>query len=325
MSEGNRWNRPGGYDEVHPLDQNNEAAPHSQPGTASVCCCGGCRFPGLRMYIPTPLDGMKTIPTTMRTHYISSFIILLCTVAIFLIIIVGAALPPKNTHPSVHIRFVSDGFEDYPQLVVMCFVFLLIAIMNFWRFAQAAAFAVPDTKTRDDSGLFGKYDHWIVFLFGGVSLTGFVLLAMFPSGNTHLIGAFLFIAAYIVMQWQIDIIMWRVHQTSWGPRALEYGIIMVAIISALLFAGFMVIGLIAEGHQDELTGTFYSASAIAEYVLFAAFIGCTLYGVSMMTYICTWFTTENEIEKTGEGGSVTRLVWKKRNIPQMSAGGRGGY
>ena len=85
-----------------------------------------------------------------------------------------------------------------------------------------------------------------------------------------------------------------------GPvwsRMLEYGIVVICIISALIFSVLMVVSVALGGDPILMSG-----SAVAEYIVFVAFVAISLYGMSLMTYISNWYSPV----KDGE-----RIVWSR--------------
>lgn len=230
----------------------------------------------------------------MRRYLAAPTVVMVCTAIVFILILIGGALPPGFVDPATHrVRFVSDGFKDYRFLPFTCLPFLCAMVLSFSLFARQAG---------KDTDSFGGMS---VPLVGIISLAGFTLVAVFPQGTTHIMGAGCFIFSYALMQLALDMVLWNVHKASLWSRMMEYGILSITILAAVLFCVLLGFSAIMGGDP-----TLNSWSAVFEYVVFVSFIALNTYGMSLMTYIVQWY-----VPAGGGGGD--------RWVPRDAQGGDG--
>jgi hypothetical protein len=243
---------------------------------------------GNSISFPLVTRSFSDVHPSMRGYIVLSVLVFVVTVAIFVTIIINAVLPPGFVDPNTHaVRFVSDGFSDYPACSWACLVFLVILVVCFTFFAIEATIHSKPQDVHTSAPYFTGFA-------GTMSIVGFSLVVAYPVGTStelHISGAVMFITFYTVMQIWLDVIMWSVHEVNFWSRMLEYGILAVNVVSFMLFALLMVISSILGGDHGMTSG-----SAIAEYVVFASFVGLNLYGMSRMTYIASWYRNNNENE-----------------------------
>lgn len=188
------------------------------------------------------------------------------------------------------IRFVSDGFKDNPQCSWACLIFLIVLVLSFTFFTAETTMHVV-TVQEDKHHYLHAWAPFFTGMAGAVSIVGFSLVVAYPVGTRsemHLSGAALFIIFYTVMQVWVDVVMWCVHKASHWSRMIEYGIFATNVVAFIMFSLLMVCSIMVGGQRSGLT----SGSAVAEYMVFASFLGLNIYGMSRMTFIASWYVRD---------------------------------
>lgn len=196
------------------------------------------------------------------------------TLATGIIIIIGAALPP-GPWADGRIRYISDGFKDYPGLPLVSLFLLALQVGIFIWFTRQANILGPSYAKQEVMG--------IMQMTGATSVVGMAMVAAFPEGAVHLVGAGLFIVSYLAMHHVLDRIMVQTELLLEDQVRRDEWWVLGGSGFFLLFGGLLAAGMAMQG--DAAT-TVKSASAFSEYLVFGVFVGLNLYGMGMMTRVC---------------------------------------
>ena len=212
------------------------------------------------------------------------------TLWVMVFILIGALLPPGFVDPDTGgVRFVSDAFEDYRALPILNLPALLILVCIYWIFATQVCLHTTNL---------GPTVYPTIILATGITgIAGFVVVTVIPTGNVHILGAFVFMSMYIFMQYIFDLVIDRVYK---GNRMVEYGLPVITVVAMGFFGAFLVVSLLF----SEPFNYARSVSAGFEYIVFILFICLNVYGVSTMAYICRWYETD-------DGTWVKKMGYKK--------------
>lgn len=232
---------------------------------------------------------------------------LFSTLATGIIIIIGAALYPGPLVDG-RVRYISDGFKDYPILPWLALGLLALQVGIFIWFTRQANILGPSYAKQEVMG--------IMQMVGVTSVLGMAMVKAFPEGAVHLVGAGLFIVSYLAMHHVFDRIMVQTNLLEEGQVRRDEWFVLGGGGFFLLFGGLLVAGMVMQG--DAATAA-QSASAVSEYFIFFVFIILNFYGMYMMTYVCV----EYELGKLVIGGVVAdggRMQWVKRKDGSSAEG-----
>jgi hypothetical protein len=260
-------------------------------------------------YIPFITVMPNRVDMGMERVFLAATAMLFSTLASGIIIVVGAFLYPGPISPvDGRLRYISDGFEDYRILPLVCLILLAMQMGIFFWFAWEA-----DRQTPRRNVLSLSRSSFLLTLVGVyclASIAGMSMVAAVTRGVVHLMGAGIFIISYLIMHYALERLLVQTTLVTEEQAKPDEHFVAVGVIFFLLFGGLLAAGMAIGGDDDNTTSTtardFKSASAVSEYLVFLAFLTLNLMGMHMMTRI----GVEHE-EVTWADGSE-RTEWMRR-------------